>query len=435
MKKTSPEKLVLPTPDIADRATKRNARFITGKLIRRGKTDAEPGNNLFREESELPKRRLGGNGAGFLVSFALHAAFLIFAIFWITDRVRNAPPAEEIQAFVTGSGGRNSGETPGHTITRPNPLNVKPPRITSKSAHAGISLPEFDVKMPKLPDLSQNLRTVDSGGLTGSDSGFGGGLGGGIGKSIGIGIGNARNYVGAFTPKKIMGATIFARKVAVYLDCSGSMSPYLPQVRNEIYDKYPDADIFEFDGIRTLVHDGEIVGGKYHKDKFPSYNRYGARLDGTEKGKLSNAGKHIHKKYASKFEEGSVGAWLDIMLNEKYDALVIFSDFQDGIRQFDKDGKTIFADSVYQPSGTDGRKGRDLRWQTRWHSILKRRKNSLRLYLFTIGIDPQKFLSDCVELSGGEIADVRYLRDIVEEKPKKQRNKSRSRQDLKKRRN
>lgn len=421
MKNLSPESAVLPTPDVADRTTRRKAHFIMGRLVRLGKKGKTP---------EMPgprKRRFSGNGAGFLVSFAVHAAFLVFAIFWITERIRNTPE-EEIQAFVTGSGGGKSGEQPGVSMhQRPKPLKVKPSRIVSKSTQAAITLPDFDIKMPVLPDPSQNFEALSKRGISGGDGGFGGGSGGGIGTGIGIGIGNGKNHVGSFAPRKVMGANIVAEKVAVYLDCSGSMSPYLPQVRSEIYDKYPDADIFEFDGIRTLVHDGEIVGGKHYKDKV-SYNRYGIRLDGTATEKLSNYGKRIHKKYATNFEEGSVGAWIDVMLNEKYDALVIFSDFQDGIRQFNKDGKTIFADSVYQPSETDERKGRDLRWQTRWHSTLKRKKNSLRIYLFTIGIDPQKFLSDCVEFSGGEIADVRYLRGSVddEQKPRNRRRRSNS---------
>lgn len=414
------EKNVLPTPEIAEKSARHGARFIMGKLIRRGKSE------LGGNASETRKRRSGGNGTGFIVSFVFHAAFLIFALFWITNRIRNVPEEEKIAAFVTGSGG-GKGEAGRNVciLKERKPLKVKLPRITSKSQNSSITLPELNAKMPDLPDMARSLSALSSSGLAfGGNGGFGGGIGGGIDAGIGVGIGNAKNYVGQFTPRKVMGATIFAQKVAVYLDCSGSMLPYLPQVRKEIYDKYPDADIFEFDGIRTLVHDGEIVGGKYSDIKNASYSRYGIRLDATVTDKLSPDGKRIHKKYANNFEQGSVGAWLDVMLNEKYDALVIFSDFQDGIRQFDKNGKVVFAESVYQPTETDGRKNRDMRWQTRWHAALSRRKNSLKIYLFTIGIDPQKFLSDCVELSGGEITDVRYLRDAVidgSDRPKRKR--------------
>ncbi len=422
MQESRHEKTVLPTPNVADRSAAPGERLIIGKLIRRGENAAEP-------QTGKPKRRFfRGNGAGFTASAIVHAAFLIFALFWITERIRKAPEEETVQAFVTGSGGGQGGENQAHRAKAHKVIPPRPPKILSKSASATIALPEFNVKMPAPTSFSQSIAGLSADGLANGGSGFGGGSGGGIGTGIGVGIGDGKNLVGAFAPRKVMGANIVAEKVAVYLDCSGSMSPYLPQVRNEIYDKYPDADIFEFDGIRTLVHDGEIIGGKHYKDKSPVNNRYGIRLDGTEKEKLSNNGKRIHKKYATNFEQGSVGAWIDIMMNERYDALVIFSDFQDGIRQYSKDGKTIFADSSYQPTETDERKNRDIRWQNRWHATLKRRKNSLRIYLFTIGIDPQKFLADCVELSGGAITDVRYLREAVEEsKPRPRRRGSRSR--------
>ena len=422
MQEPRPEKTVLPTPHVADRSAAPGERLIIGKLIRRGEKPSA-------RQTGRPKRRFfRGNGAGFTASAIVHAAFLIFALFWITERIRKAPEEETVQAFVTGSGGGQGGENQAHRAKAHKVIPPRPPKILSKSASATIALPEFNVKMPAPTSFSQSIASLSAGGLANGGSGFGGGSGGGIGTGIGIGIGNGKNLVGAFAPRKVMGANIVAEKVAVYLDCSGSMSPYLPQVRNEIYDKYPDADIFEFDGIRTLVHDGEIIGGKHYKDKSPVNNRYGIRLDGTEKEKLSNNGKRIHKKYATNFEQGSVGAWIDIMMNERYDALVIFSDFQDGIRQYSKDGKTIFADSSYQPTETDERKNRDIRWQNRWHATLKRRKNSLRSYLFTIGINPQKFLADCVELSSGAITDVRYLREAVEEsKPRPRRRGSRSR--------
>lgn len=427
MQEPSPEKTVLPTPNVADRSAAPGERLVIGRLIRRGENTPEA-------QSGKPKRRFfRGSGAGFTASAIVHAAFLVFAVFWITERIRKAPEEEVAQAFVTGSGGGQGGENQAHRVKAHKVLPPRPPKILSKSASATIALPEFNVKMPAPTSFSQNIAGLSADGLANGGSGFGGGSGGGIGTGIGVGIGDGKNLVGAFAPRKVMGANIVAKKVAVYLDCSGSMSPYLPQVRNEIYDKYPDADIFEFDGIRTLVHDGEIIGGKHYKDKNPTSNRYGIRLDGTEKEKLSNDGKRIHKKYANNFEQGSVGAWIDIMMNEKYDALVIFSDFQDGLRQYNKEGKTIFADSAYQPTETDERKNRDIRWQNRWHATLKRRKNSLRIYLFTIGTDPQKFLADCVEISGGTITDVRYLRESVEEsdlRPRRRSSRSRRQSEI-----
>ena len=55
----------------------------------------------------------------------------------------------------------------------------------------------------------------------------------GLGQGQGIsfdGMGDSRTLVGKF----VMGASIRAQRIAVYLDCSGSMRPYLTQVTLEI---------------------------------------------------------------------------------------------------------------------------------------------------------------------------------------------------------
>lgn len=44
----------------------------------------------------------------------------------------------------------------------------------------------------------------------------------------------------------------------------------------------------------------------------------------------------------AQFRVGGVGAWIDVMLQQKqYDAIVIFSDFEDGIMQYRAKGETL----------------------------------------------------------------------------------------------
>ncbi|MGN0835575.1 MAG: hypothetical protein ACI4QA_07120 [Candidatus Spyradosoma sp.] len=419
------EQPVLPPPAVADAAATRDAHFILGRLVRRParRIGEKPDGNASEER---PRARSRVFGAGFVVSAALHVALILLSVFVITKRIREVPE-ETPTAFITGAGGGNAGDprTAAGRIPKKPKLDVKPPRIASKSANAAIALPPIEMKLPELSasrfggDFSAGLGDGGAGGL-------GGGSGGGVGAGTGLGLGGGKNFVAKFAPKKVLGATMRAEKVAVYLDCSGSMLPFLPRVRREIYENYPDADIFEFDGAGTLVADGEIVGGRNGKGKSPK-PRGGGRLDGTDRTKLSNDGRRIHKKFAEGFEQGSLGAWLDVMLEEKYDALAVFSDFFDGLRQYDERGRTLFADSVYRPTKNDARKARDLRWETRWHATLKRRRGSPRIYLFSIGADPQRFLAECVALSDGEISDVRDLRaEVVGEKPAGKGSRSRA---------
>jgi len=174
----------------------------------------------------------------------------------------------------------------------------------------------------------------------GSSKGFGGGSGGGIGTGRGMGSGGGKNFVA----KPVMGANIFSQRLAVYFDASASMLPYLERVEAEIRDKFPDADVYLSNGVFIDVHDNEIVGG----DKFkgaPYLNRpTGAGSKKNAKGelvptetnvnKLTSQGRAIYKKYAANFKTGSVGGWIDILKDDRtYDALIVFSDFQDGVRQ------------------------------------------------------------------------------------------------------
>jgi hypothetical protein len=73
--------------------------------------------------------------------------------------------------------------------------------------------------------------------------GFGRGLGAFGGNGLGAGLGNRAGFVG----RPVMGAFIRAKRVAVYLDCSGSMRSYLPRVEAEIRKEFPDADVYRFD--------------------------------------------------------------------------------------------------------------------------------------------------------------------------------------------
>ncbi|NBV48710.1 MAG: hypothetical protein EBR95_06665, partial [Verrucomicrobia bacterium] len=148
-----------------------------------------------------------------------------------------------------------------------------------------------------------------------------------------------------FVAKPVMGANIFSQRLAVYFDASASMLlPYLERVEADIRDKFPDADVFLSNGVFIDVHDNEIVGGEKFKGT-PYLNRTpgtGSKKNAkgelvateTNVNKLTSQGRTIYKKYAQNFKVGSVGGWVDILKDDRtYDALIIFSDFEDGVRQ------------------------------------------------------------------------------------------------------
>jgi len=109
--------------------------------------------------------------------------------------------------------------------------------------------------------------------------------------------------------------------------------------------------------------------------------------------RLTNRGREIYKRYLKNFRQGSVGAWTDIMIYEKYDALIIFSDFQDGVQE----RGTVF----------EGEQRWDDRWESRFAKAKTkddwRRPQGPKLFLFSTEVEPQPVWQRCVKASGGEI--------------------------------
>ena len=294
-------------------------------------------------------QRIGASGLS--VSIAFHALLVFIAAAFVVSTVTDNAKKDPNQ-FATGAGGGSGGERVKNTQHKIKPKNVKSlakttTRITSKSASASIALPD----MPNSASASSMISGAMAGG---SSKGFGGGSGGGIGTGRGMGSGGGKNFVA----KPVMGANIFSQRLAVYFDASASMLPYLERVEAEIRDKFPDADVYLSNGVFIDVHDNEIVGG----DKFkgtPYLNRAtggGSKKNAkgelvpteTNVNKLTTQGRAIYKKYADNFKKGSVGGWIDILKDDRtYDALIVFSDFQDGVRQIRT--KAIGNVAAYKP--------------------------------------------------------------------------------------
>ncbi|MDR1818500.1 MAG: hypothetical protein LBR07_10150 [Puniceicoccales bacterium] len=359
------------------------------------------------------RRRLAKfGGTSFAISIAVHAVLLAAALLVVITTV--IPAEKEPSLFRTGTGGGDGGRRTlaEHCVKAPpaRPVATPPrPKLTVKGAESALSVSALPV--------------LDSGLLRGAaaagalSKGGGGGTGGGLGGGNGLGSGG-RAHVGRF----VMGVEVKARKIAVYLDDSGSMQPFLPRVKEEIYAQFPDADIFEHKNIFITVSANRIVGGvdddaprprrkpKPRKSTAGSATFAEARA---EQLKLSDDGKRIFAQYAANFDHGSIGAWTDIMMRENcYDALVVFSDFQDGVRD----------------DGLPPARRSEQPWTERWVAHFSRAKpragtggtggaafglGAPRLYLFSIQVTPQPIWQQCVRASGGEIKMMPELRQTV----------------------
>lgn len=342
---------------------------------------------------------------GLAVSLLVHA-LLIAAACWVVFRTVTPPPRREHPEVFASAGGGGSPAPASFSPMRETVIPVKvrqlPKRIAVRSVQATVSLPP-----PKAPDLAASVdRLVGAGLAAGARGrGFGGGLGGGAGRGAGLG------KAGGYAPRPVMGAMIRAQRVAVYLDCSGSMRPYLARVEAEIRRQFPDADVFRFDGARIVGVGDAIVYGRNFHGQAPRLTEGPSQ---TVAETLTGRGRQLFAQIRVACEKGSLGAWLDRMQAEPYDALVVFSDFQDGVRIYHdiprKGPRLVYSDSAYHP--VSGPRLPAYRWETSWLERFARAANggAPRLYLFTVNREPQAFLQRCVRASGGSAVSVAWLR-------------------------
>ena len=198
------------------------------------------------------------------------------------------------------------------------------------------------------------------------------------------------------------------------------MKPWIKPVQDAIYAQFPDADIFCTSGAWINVKDGIIIGGSKYKGQPNNNTKPPAVATNVEK--LSSTGKHLFKTYGLNFAYGSAGAWIDILRNQReYDALIIFSDFQDGITQYRspkgdksldlhwKSDPRIYYDTydakhVRNTLPTDERTEQEKKWEADWIKTFSDAKigKGPRLYIFSMELESQPILERCVEASGGQ---------------------------------
>jgi hypothetical protein len=360
--------------------------------------------------SAWARRWLKFGGQGLMVSLLIHGGLLFLATAWVISVA--VIQKKEPNAFATGAGGGSGGERAVATKTKQKPntpksLTKSASKITSKSASAQIALPE-------MPDLNRTM----VGALSASSKGFGGGTGGGIGGGVGLGKGGKN-----FTGRAVMGMKISGANIAVYFDSSPSMNPYFAAVEKQIKEQFPSADVYRYFGVFNFIQDGEVLGARPNqKLVVPTVDqiymdRRGGKRDSpaTDPNKLSPAGRNMFGSKDALFRIGGVGAWLEAMLNQKqYDAIVVFSDFEDGVIQWRTVGEvkpSIVFDADLRPP-TDLRTEAEKAWEQRWIRGFAQAQDrkAPRLYLYSTSREPQEIYRRCVSASGGDFKIVTMAR-------------------------
>jgi hypothetical protein len=137
--------------------------------------------------------------------------------------------------------------------------------------------------------------------------------------------------------------------------------------------------------------------------------------------------KEILARYAGNFEVGSVGAWVDILRTEKrYDALVIFSDFNDQVLQV-RPGRPplqTYVDDAGQrqlPEAEikDDRTVAEKAWEDVWVGSfdLANAGKAPALYLFSTRNPASRILQKSADISGGKFTLIDWLRPDGPPKP------------------
>ena len=207
-----------------------------------------------------------------------------------------------------------------------------------------------------------------------------------------------------------------APRIAVYLDCSNSMAPYLSAVEAEVRKQFPDADVFSIPHIKVWV-DGTVVRGGATSILAHRPPATGPRVS-IDAGRMTPVGRELLTRYAGNFETGSVGAWVDVLRREKrYDALVIFSDFNDQVLQARAGAGEVFVDDAGQrglPEAdiADTRTVAEKVWEDSWIGSFEaaRAGNGPVLYLFSTRHPATRVLQKCADVSGGKFTLVDWLR-------------------------
>lgn len=210
-------------------------------------------------------------GAGSLaLSLAIHGVLIVVAGIIVFTQV----VADRQVDFLPGGGtqqGADASREVAHQIQqkRRTKLNKTPPmkKVVSTSLDASLTLPDMPPDLFDVPDVS----AMFGGGKMGG-GGFGsGGAGGGFGS--GVGSGGMRGI--AFKPITMFGLDLKAKKIAVVMDVSRSMTKFLPIVAKELDKVARNSPLILYFGCGlSTPKDKKEIDDKVYKASGPAFDRF-----------------------------------------------------------------------------------------------------------------------------------------------------------------
>lgn len=203
-----------------------------------------------REKFQQFWEKIGGRSL--TLSVAIHVVILIIAGFIVFNYAQN-----ERVDFMPGGGTRQgdaASQALEQTVTRKRTpwMNRKLPmqRIAVEKSMSEIKLPEASPSLLELPMTKDFLGAGKMGSMGFGSAGAGGGFGNGIGTGGKSGV--------TFGPIMMFGKQINAKRIAVVLDVSRSMTPYLEKVVNELDRVARGSTVVLYYGCGLMRPDGRI---------------------------------------------------------------------------------------------------------------------------------------------------------------------------------
>jgi hypothetical protein len=279
-------------------------------------------------------RRIGGGSLS--VSIGIHLLLILLAIFIV--RTITMEKAETVDFLAGGGGGGKGNDAKAAQQRRAASANAPKTRIVSSATSSTVSLPDIQ---SSLSDFSTLTPSAPAGaGMGGGTGGLRGSRSGGLmgnGRGTGCGPGNGSGFVSF---PLLFGQKIDAKRLAVVLDMSGSMYPFLPAVLREVDKVAPGSSVVLHFGCGLAVEDIHKPGLSPTSDKeFPNDRittdlLTGARpgLNQTQREALYAAVKNRPQTYYVPTTKTGT-TWIALMDSKLKDADTIywFADFADAV--------------------------------------------------------------------------------------------------------